>query len=315
MENTNEHKPSKLKSLLIFGGLIIGAAVFMSLMKYSASHPVDEKSLATEFVEKQQNNHDAFKQNDVNITKILFDKFPEAQSMLLGNLYIAGNSFKLFVRPTVLSIDSRKAIDTYALDNDGLVIYEVEGDFKNKIASNLKISPWHPELEKKDDTWSWSIESILSKVLNGVFYVLPGMKGLETSVNDLADGLIKLGTEAMPYSVYNKPNDETNTSIIVRATIVNTVRLTKSNLPGSPIVLRSDELGCVFTVWPEYIKEDRFRLEVKDIDCKDADKASKINVIFLFGEDAKNGIAAQVKDGLFEIDEGRELTLVARETK
>lgn len=306
-----EAKPSKAKALFVFWGLIIGAVASIALLKYSAAHLMDEKKLGTELVEMQIHNHETFKQNDANISETLFLKFPEAQSILIGSLYITGDTFKLFVRPTILSIDGRKTIDTYALDNDGLAIYEVRGDFKNGIASNLKISPWHPELEKKDNTWSWSIESILSKVLNGFFYSLPAMDSVEASVKSMAYSFVKLSTEDMPYAVNSRPKEDTNSSDIIEAKVVNSVRLEKSGL-GSPIALMSNEAGCLFTVLPEYIKDERFRLEIKDIACKDANKASKIKGLYVIGEDAKIGVRAFDSGGIFEIDKGRKFDILVQ---
>lgn len=311
----NNLKPSKTKALLIFSGLIAGAVLSVAGLKYSAEHLVDEKALGSELVKMQKNNHEVFGQNEANITKALFDKFPEAQAMLIGSLYITGDTFKLFVRPTTLPVDKQKPIDTYALDNDGLAIFEVNGVFKNGIASNYTIRPWHPELEKKDDTWSWSIDSVLHKAFMGFLYVFPGMETIDTASKNMAYSFVKVGTENLPFAVYNRPKDDGSSSAMFEAKTVNAVRLQKSSLPGSPLAIRSDEIGCVFTVWPEYIKDGRFRLEAKDVACIDAEKASKIKGVSVIGEEGKYGVLAFEENGTFVIDQGRSITVFAKKTK
>lgn len=313
MENSfeNKSKPSKTKSLFIFGGLIFGAVASLALLKYSASHLIDEKKLGVELAEVQIKRHSVFKQNDANVTKVLFDKFPEAQTMLMGNLYITGDTFKLFVRPTILQIDNQKAVDTHALDNDGLTIYEVNGDFKNGVASNYKISPWHPELEKRDGSWSWSIATISQKLFGWFLYVLPGMETIQTATNDAANDYVVIGTEAIPFAVYSRPKEKIISSAMFKAEIANTVKLPKGNLSDSPIAIANDEIKCVFRASPEYIKGNRFRLEVKEVGCVDEVKASKMKNISIVGEDGKYGIDAFEDNGTFVIKKGRSLTVIA----
>lgn len=308
--NEQNQKSSKAKAYLVFGGLILGAVASVMLMKYSAAHSVDEKKLGAELVRMQEHNHKIFKPNDENITKALFDKFPEAQSVLIGNVYITDNTFKLLVRPTIFTFDENKSIDTFGMDNDGLSIYEVRGDLKSGIASNYTIRPWHPELEKKDESWSWTIESLTHKALSAFVYVLPGMDTFVSTIEDTANRYAAFSTENLPFAIHSRPKEDTSSSGIFSVVVVNSSRLNKSSQPGSPIALRSDELGCVFTAWPEYIKDDRFRLEVKDIACKNP--GTDLKGVSIIGEDGKYGVGVFEENGTFLIGQGRSFSAVAK---
>lgn len=311
-----EKKPSRLKGLLpVFGGLLAGAIASVLLMKAVAPKIVDEEKAAKFYIEKQEQNHKLFGKNDANISKMLFEKFPEANSVLVGNLYIVNGTFKLFVRPTGISPKYIEDFDYYSINQNetGLAIYVVTGALKDGIASNVKIKPWHPELEQKEQEWSWSLESIGAAVFKGVFYVFPGFDDLNKASKDFSNGLVEFSIEGIPYSIYKRNEQDTNDSAMFAVTTMNDVMLTGAEDDyGSPIALISDDkIGCVFTAWPERLKNGIYRLEVKDVSCKKRGDSAKYKGIYVVGEDGKYGVKAGKENGYLVIKKGREFTLAA----
>lgn len=325
-EQNVEAKPSKVKALLVFGGLIVGIIVLLLLMKAIAPNVIDEEKAAKVYVEQQKQNHKLFGKNNANISKMLFDKFPEANSILVGNLYIIDGTFKLFVRPTGISPKYIEDFDYYSINENetGLGIYVVSGALKDGVASNIKIKPWHPELEQKEQKWSWSMDSIVSSTFNGLLYVLTAGNDFQKAAKDFSNELIEFSIEGVPSSIYKRTekeispfytrtDEEKSDSGMFAVTIMNDVMLTgKEEDYGSPIALASDDkIGCVFTAWPERLKNGIYRFEIKDVSCKKQDDSAKFNGMFILGEDGSLGVKSAKENGYLVINKGRELTLVA----
>lgn len=319
MEQNVETKPSKVKALLVFGGLIVGIIVLLLLMKAIAPKVIDEGKAAKVYVEQQKQNHKLFGKNNVNISKVLFDKFPEANSILVGNLYIIDGTFKLFVRPTGVSSKYIEDFDYYSINKNetGLGIYVVSGALKDGAASNIKIKPWHPELEQKEQKWSWSMDSIISSTFNGILYVFTGGNDLQKAAKNFSNELVEFSVEEVPFSIYTRDEaEDTNDSAMFAVTTMNDVMLTgKEEDYGSPIALASDDkIGCVFTAWPERLKNGIYRFEIKDVSCKKQEDSAKFQGMFVVAENGLLGVEAEKKNGYLMIKKGRVLTLVARHT-
>lgn len=143
-------KPSKMKFFLVLGALVVAVGTAIPITKYLSSHVVDEKKFPTELVKYEKNRHEAFKQNDKAIAQAVFAQFPNAKTILMGNVGIGDNGYSVFVHPTALEINNSSQIDIDALHAEKEYgIFCVTGGLtedSNKIITSVNIQTY-----KKDN--------------------------------------------------------------------------------------------------------------------------------------------------------------------
>lgn len=179
----------KINSLipLLIGGLF-WAGVF-----YVMSQPDDRG--AKSYVEFQEAKHIQIAPISNNIYKAVFEKFPDASVIMVGNAYTIGDDFSLIVRPSSQQIKTICDINSSALEREKFGVYRVAG--KLSQPTNLKITPYN----QKTSTSNTNNDSFLGKF----FYALaPGsvefLKGAETFKN----GMDNFSATVFPYGIVQR---------------------------------------------------------------------------------------------------------------
>ena len=158
---------------------------------------------------KQDENRAAFNNNYDAVSKFVFDKYPNAKTILYGDLYLTQEEpkqVKMFLRPS--TIDFKSDIDFISnagaekLKNDSSFeqLYILTANINTNGISNIKMEPFKKS-DWRDIEWKWDIYNIFIKTVS---YLSPYLLDYLDSYKQAGDAMGLITTVIMPSKVVNK---------------------------------------------------------------------------------------------------------------
>lgn len=291
--------------------------VVMILSIFTGCNDDKTKQYVEKQAKKQDENRIAFNNNYDAVSKFVFEKYPNAKTILYGDLYLTQEEtkkVKMFLRPSTIEFKSEydfiKNSGTYKINEDNSFekLYILTANINTDGINNIQIEPFKKN-EWRDVEWKWDVYNIFIKIMSNL---APFVLDIIEQNVQAGDTMGLISTTIIPSKVVNKENfektnlsnnvlesmNETVSKVVYTSKIDNSISYTLNNNDKTITVTYKDGKSIVLPIdaSKEFI-EDKIKESTIDLNLNSSMLIEINNTkAYLISLDFNNVVTVYKKD-------------------